>query len=105
MGCGGCASSSRWIHVPSGIAKSIGRQSRGPALARRRWLESESGEFLGELFMRVLITGMDGYLGWSLALYLSARGHEVCGADCFMRRKWVEEMGSLRSEEHTSELQ
>ena len=43
--------------------------------------------------MRVLITGMDGYLGWSLALYLSARGHEVGGADCFMRRKWVEEMG------------
>lgn len=45
--------------------------------------------------MRVLITGMDGYLGWSLALYLIGRGHEVGGADCFMRRRWVEEMGSL----------
>jgi UDP-sulfoquinovose synthase len=45
--------------------------------------------------MRVLITGMDGYLGWSLALYLIGRGHEVGGADGFMRRGWVAEMGSM----------
>ena len=44
--------------------------------------------------MRVMIAGMDGYLGWSLAQYLVARGHEVAGADCFLRRKWVQEMGS-----------
>ncbi len=44
--------------------------------------------------MRVFIAGMDGYLGWSLAQYLAARGHEVAGADLFLRRQWVEEMGS-----------
>ncbi|HHH41981.1 MAG TPA: NAD-dependent epimerase/dehydratase family protein [Chloroflexi bacterium] len=44
--------------------------------------------------MRILIAGVDGYLGWSLAQYLAARGHEVAGADIFFRRKWVEEMGS-----------
>ena len=44
--------------------------------------------------MRVFIAGMDGYLGWSLALYLAARGHEVGGSDFFLRRQWVKEMGS-----------
>ncbi len=44
--------------------------------------------------MRIFIAGIDGYLGWSLAQYLTARGHEVAGADCFFRRQWVEEMGS-----------
>jgi UDP-sulfoquinovose synthase len=44
--------------------------------------------------MRVFIAGMDGYLGWSLAQYLTARGHQVAGADIFFRRQWVEEMGS-----------
>jgi UDP-sulfoquinovose synthase len=44
--------------------------------------------------MRIFIAGMDGYLGWSLAQYLTARDHEVAGADLFLRRKWVEEMGS-----------
>ncbi len=44
--------------------------------------------------MRVFIAGVDGYLGWSLAQYLTARGHEVAGADIFFRRQWVEEMGS-----------
>lgn len=44
--------------------------------------------------MKVLIAGMDGYLGWALAQYLSARGHEICGADMYFRRKWVEEVGS-----------
>jgi UDP-sulfoquinovose synthase len=37
---------------------------------------------------------MDGYLGWPLAQYLTARGHEVAGADAYFRRKWVAEMGS-----------
>jgi UDP-sulfoquinovose synthase len=44
--------------------------------------------------MRVLIAGVDGYLGWSLALYLTARGHEVSGLDNYMRRDWVAEVGS-----------
>ena len=44
--------------------------------------------------MRVFIAGVDGYLGWPLAQYLTARGHEVGGADTFFRRQWVEEMGS-----------
>lgn len=44
--------------------------------------------------MRILIAGIDGYLGWSLAQHLTARGHEVAGADNFFRRQWVEELGS-----------
>ena len=44
--------------------------------------------------MRILIAGVDGYLGWSLAQHLTARGHQVGGVDIFFRRKWVEEMGS-----------
>jgi UDP-sulfoquinovose synthase len=45
--------------------------------------------------MRILIAGIDGYLGWPLAQYLLGRGHDVAGADAFLRRKWVEEMGSV----------
>ena len=44
--------------------------------------------------MRIFIAGVDGYLGWPLAQHLTARGHEVAGADTFFRRQWVEEMGS-----------
>src|ERR1022692_4993423 len=44
--------------------------------------------------MRILIAGADGYLGWSLAQHLASRGHEVAGADAFLRRQWVEEAGS-----------
>lgn len=44
--------------------------------------------------MRVFIAGIDGYLGWPLAQYLTARGHEVAGNDLFLRRQWVEEIGS-----------
>ena len=44
--------------------------------------------------MRVFIAGVDGYLGWSFAQYLTARGHEVAGADLFLRRRWVDEMSS-----------
>ncbi len=43
--------------------------------------------------MRVLIAGIDGYLGWALALYLTNRGHDVAGIDGYMRRDWVAEMG------------
>lgn len=44
--------------------------------------------------MKVFIAGIDGYLGWPLAQYLAARGHEVAGNDLFLRRKWVDEVGS-----------
>jgi UDP-sulfoquinovose synthase len=44
--------------------------------------------------MKVFIAGVDGYLGWPLAMHLTARGHEVAGADCYHRRDWVAEMGS-----------
>lgn len=45
--------------------------------------------------MRVFIAGIDGYLGFPLAIYLSARGHEVAGADLLLRREWVAEVGGL----------
>ncbi len=44
--------------------------------------------------MRVMIAGIDGYLGWPLTQYLLAKGHTVGGIDAFLRRQWVEEMGS-----------
>jgi UDP-sulfoquinovose synthase len=44
--------------------------------------------------MRVLIAGVDGYLGWPLALTLARQGHEVGGIDAYYRRDWVAEMGS-----------
>lgn len=44
--------------------------------------------------MRVLIPGVDGYLGWALAQYLTAKGHEVGGIDPGYRRQWVAELGS-----------
>jgi len=45
--------------------------------------------------MRVFIAGVDGYLGWSLAQYLVARGHKVGGCDNYLRRKCVREMKSI----------
>lgn len=44
--------------------------------------------------MRVLILGIDGYLGWPLAQYLAARNHEVAGIDSGLRRELVEDAGS-----------
>ncbi|MBL8147308.1 MAG: NAD-dependent epimerase/dehydratase family protein [Anaerolineae bacterium] len=44
--------------------------------------------------MKVFIAGIDGYLGWPLAQYLTARGHEVSGIDNFARRQWVTNMDS-----------
>lgn len=44
--------------------------------------------------MKVFIAGVDGYLGWALAQYLTVRGHDICGADLYLRRDWVAEMGS-----------
>jgi UDP-sulfoquinovose synthase len=44
--------------------------------------------------MRVLILGVDGYIGWSLAMHLARRGHIVSGVDNFARRANVESIGS-----------
>jgi len=44
--------------------------------------------------MNVMIMGMDGYLGWTLSMYLAERGHEVSGIDNMLRRKMVAEIGS-----------
>ena len=44
--------------------------------------------------MKIMIMGMDGYLGWTLAMYLSGRGHEVSGVDNLCRRRIVNEIGS-----------
>jgi UDP-sulfoquinovose synthase len=43
--------------------------------------------------MRIVIAGIDGYLGWPLAQHLASHGHEIAGIDRFLRRAWVEEMG------------
>ncbi len=43
--------------------------------------------------MRIFIAGVDGYLGWSLANHLASKGHIVGGADVFLRRQWVAEVG------------
>ena len=45
--------------------------------------------------MRVLILGIDGYLGWTLALKLAVLGCKVAGVDNFLRRKMVAEKGSM----------
>jgi UDP-sulfoquinovose synthase len=44
--------------------------------------------------MKILIAGMDGYLGWPLSLRLAAHGHTVAGIDAGLRRSWVREVGS-----------
>jgi UDP-sulfoquinovose synthase len=44
--------------------------------------------------MKVLIAGMDGYLGWPLAMYLAGRGHQVSGVDNYARRRNVKEVGA-----------
>ena len=42
--------------------------------------------------MKILILGIDGYIGWSLALHLKGLGHKVEGIDNFSRRKLVESL-------------
>lgn len=44
--------------------------------------------------VKILILGMDGYIGWPLTLHQLAKGHTVCGVDNFSRRKNVDEMKS-----------
>ncbi|KXA91433.1 hypothetical protein AKJ57_01350 [candidate division MSBL1 archaeon SCGC-AAA259A05] len=56
------------------------------------WEETEYGYMLRD--MRVLILGMDGYLGWALSLKLANLGFDVAGIDNFTRRKASEEKGA-----------
>jgi UDP-sulfoquinovose synthase len=46
----------------------------------------------GNVSMRILVLGGDGYLGWPTALYLSARGHSVGVVDNFAKRRWEMEL-------------
>jgi UDP-sulfoquinovose synthase len=43
--------------------------------------------------MKVLILGIDGYIGWSLALHLLNKGYEVVGLDDNSRRYKVKKLG------------
>ena len=57
------------------------------------WVEREPyGYVLKD--MRVMILGIDGYLGWTLALWLGSLGFQVSGIDNFARRVWVMEQGA-----------
>ncbi|ASI13617.1 nucleoside-diphosphate-sugar epimerase [Candidatus Mancarchaeum acidiphilum] len=44
--------------------------------------------------MKIMILGIDGYIGWALGLRLIANGHDVIGVDNFYTRKAVREVGS-----------
>jgi UDP-sulfoquinovose synthase len=44
--------------------------------------------------VKILIPGIDGYIGWALALKQLSLGNEVCGIDNFSRRANVDEMNS-----------
>jgi UDP-sulfoquinovose synthase len=44
--------------------------------------------------MKILILGIDGYIGWGLGMHLAKRGHIVSGIDNFSRRANVESIGS-----------
>jgi UDP-sulfoquinovose synthase len=44
--------------------------------------------------VRTLVLGMDGYIGWGLAMHLAKRGHTVSGVDNYARRANVESIGS-----------
>ena len=44
--------------------------------------------------MRILILGIDGYIGWPLALHLLDKGHSVAGLDSYVRRQRVKAVGS-----------
>lgn len=41
--------------------------------------------------MKILILGMDGYLGWATMLRMISKGHSVVGIDNFLKRKQLKE--------------
>ncbi len=56
------------------------------------WKETEYGYMLDK--MKVMILGIDGYLGWTLALKLGKLGCQVSGIDNYTRRDCVMHKGS-----------
>ncbi|MCK4327419.1 MAG: NAD-dependent epimerase/dehydratase family protein [Candidatus Diapherotrites archaeon] len=56
------------------------------------WEEGDYGYMLKN--MKVMILGIDGYLGWALALKLGKLGCKVSGVDNYWRRDCVAEKGS-----------
>ncbi len=44
--------------------------------------------------MKIIVLGVDGYIGWTLGLRLISRGHSVVGVDNFITRKRVKEVNS-----------
>jgi len=56
------------------------------------WRETPYGYLLRN--MRVMILGIDGYLGWTLALWLGSIGCQISGVDNLSRRHWVKERGA-----------
>lgn len=56
------------------------------------WVEGPFGLQLKD--MKVMILGIDGFLGWALALWLADNGFKVSGVDNFARRNWVSEIGA-----------
>ena len=42
----------------------------------------------------IFILGIDGYIGWTLALRLIKKGHQVVGLDSLYTRMRVKEVGS-----------
>lgn len=56
------------------------------------WQKTKYGYVLED--MRVMILGIDGYLGWSLALWLGNLGCKVSGIDHGGRRRWVQGRGA-----------
>lgn len=56
------------------------------------WQETPYGYMLKN--MRVMILGIDGYLGWTLALWLGKLGCKISGVDNYNRRNWVKERGA-----------
>lgn len=43
---------------------------------------------------KILILGLDGFIGWGLGMHLAKLGHTVAGIDNFWRRKSVQAIGS-----------
>ena len=56
------------------------------------WVRKPFGYMLKD--MSVMILGIDGYLGWTLALWLGSLGFKVSGIDNYNRRHWAKEKGA-----------
>ncbi len=57
-----------------------------------QWEKTDYGRLLKG--MRVTILGIDGYLGWTLALRLASLGCKVSGIDNYTRRECLKERGT-----------